>query len=105
MSRGIQRERDLKHQLEDEDWVVIRAAGSLGCVDLVALKAGRTPRFIEVKSTHRGPYHSFGPLERADLSVRAEWAGAEAWLVWWPPRAKPLWIPESAWPSRLTVVA
>lgn len=105
MSRGIQRERDLKHLLEDDDWVVIRAAGSLGCVDLVALKAGHTPRFIEVKSTHRGPYHSFSPLERADLSQRAEWAGAAAWLVWWPPYGKPKWIPEVEWPRRLRAVS
>lgn len=98
MSRGIQRERQVRDKLLDDDWVVIRAAGSLGCVDLAALKAGRVPRLIEVKSTI-GPYDHFGPADRADLSLRALWAGAEAWLAWWPRRGKLRWIPEREWPA------
>ncbi len=100
MSRGIQRERAVRDILQNDDWVVIRAAGSLGAVDLVALKAGHKPMFIEVKSTHRGPYHGFGPADRRDISVRAAWAGADAWLLWWPPSCEPSWIPEAAWPKR-----
>ncbi len=101
MSRGHQRERQVRDWLTARDWVVVRAAGSLGCVDLVALKAGATPRLIEVKSTAGGPYERFGPADRAELSVNAEWAGAEAWLAWWPPRGKLVWLPEAEWPRRL----
>lgn len=98
-NRGIQRERAVKHHLEGDDWVVIRAAGSLGFADLIALKVGKPPRLIEVKSTTDGPYKTFGPKDRADISAIAALAGAEAWLVWWPPRGKMQWIPESAWPT------
>ncbi len=106
MSRGHNRERRVRDWLTDRDWIVVRAAGSLGCVDLVALKAGETPRMIEVKSTAGGPYERFGPADRAELSLNAEWAGAEAWLVWWPPRGQLRWISEAEWPrARLKVVA
>lgn len=103
--RGIQRERDFKHRLEREGWLVFRAAGSLGCADLVAIRGRQFEewasevRLIEVKSTRSGPYHSFGPASRAALRVAARRAGASAWLVWWPPRARPVWIPETDWPA------
>jgi Holliday junction resolvase len=99
MSRGIQRERQLRHSLEADDWIVIRAAGSLGCADLVALKDGRTPMMIECKATARGPYAGFPPAKRKDLRQVAEWAGADAWLVWWPPRGKATWLPWQSWPA------
>jgi Holliday junction resolvase len=99
MSRGIQRERQLRHSLEADDWIVIRAAGSLGCADLVALKDGRTPMMIECKATARGPYAGFPPAKRKDLRQVAEWAGADAWLVHWPPRGKANWIPAQNWPT------
>lgn len=99
MSRGHDRERALKALLEGEDWLVVRAAASLGVADLVALRDGSRPRVIEVKSTSGGPYERFQPAERARLSLAARLAGAEAWLVWWPPRTKPRWIAESEWPS------
>jgi Holliday junction resolvase len=103
-SRGHQRERAVRDVLLDDNWVVVRAAGSLGAVDLVALKAGRRPRLIEVKSTI-GPYDHFGPADRADISVRAVWAGADAELAWWPKRGKLRWIPEAEWPAaRVTCV-
>lgn len=97
-SRGIDRERKLRDQLLSEDWVAFRAPASLGVADVVALRSDRRPRLIEVKSTAQGPYEHFGPADRADLSAAAVRAGAEAWLVWWPPRAKPRWIAESEWP-------
>jgi Holliday junction resolvase len=99
VSRGHDRERALKALLEGDDWLVVRAAASLGVADLVALRAGSRPRVIEVKSTSGGPYERFQPVERARLSLAAKLAGAEAWLVWWPPRTKPRWIAESEWPS------
>ena len=99
MSRGLQRERQVRYFMEQDDWVVVRAAGSLGCCDLVAMKSGRTPRMVEVKSTAQGPYEHFRPADRKDLSQAAEWAGAEAWLAWWPSRGQLTWFPESSWPS------
>ncbi len=101
MSRGHNRERQVRRLLEDDDWFVTRAAGSLGDVDLVALKAGKLPMLIEVKSTAGGPYERFGPKDRADLLFAAELAGAIAVLAWWPPRGELRWIASSEWPTKL----
>lgn len=100
MSRGHDRERAVKKLLEAEGWFVIRAAASLGFADLVALKRGRLPMVIEVKSTSGGPYERFGPEDRAALTRCADQSGAEAFLVWWPPRKQPVWISETEWPAR-----
>lgn len=97
--RGIQRERDLVNLLRDEDWFAMRSPASLGCADVVAMKIGRRPRLIEVKSTTRSPFAGFPPKDRADLLFAAELAGAEPWLVWWPKRSKPIWIAAAEWPS------
>jgi Holliday junction resolvase len=97
-NRGIQRERQVRDQLRNEDWIAFRAPASLGVADVVALRAGSTPRMIEVKSTVAGPYHSFGPADRAALSLAARMAGADALLCWWPPRGKMHWIAEAEWP-------
>jgi Holliday junction resolvase len=102
MSRGHARERQVRKQLEDDGWFVCRAAGSLGDADLVALRSnqvGCQAWLIEVKSTARGPYHGFGPKDRAQLLAAALLAGAQAWLCWWPPRKKPQWIPDGEWPA------
>lgn len=98
-SRGINRERQVRRELEKADWWVCRAAGSLGDADLVALKDGKQPRLIEVKSTARGPYHGFGPADRAAITFAARLAGAVAELAWWPPRGKLRWIPSDEWPA------
>lgn len=98
MSRGHDRERALKNMLQGDDWFAMRAPASLGVADLVVLKEGHRPMLIEVKSTTDGPYKSFGPQDRSELSLAAKMAGADAWLVWWPPRAKPVWIAEHEWP-------
>lgn len=97
--RGIARERKLRALLELEGWWTARAAGSLGEADVVALKHGELPRLIEVKSTSAGPFHSFGPAKRDALISAAVKAGAIPWLVWWPPRKPPSWIPVSEWPA------
>lgn len=96
--RGIQRERDLKNRLLDDGYFAIRAPASLGVADVVALKAGEEPMMIEVKSTTAGPYAGFGPSDREALSEMAATAGARAFLVWWPKRKEPRWIPEDEWP-------
>ena len=96
--RGHNRERAVRLELENDDWFVTRAAGSLGDVDLVALRQDRRPRLIEVKSTAGGPYERFGPAERRRLRFAAELAGADAFLAWWPPRGELRWIHEREWP-------
>jgi Holliday junction resolvase len=83
--------------LEAEDFWVCRAAGSIGDADLVALKPGRR-LLVEVKSTAAGPFHSFGPKDRADLLFAARLADATAVLCWWPPRGRPVWLFEGQWP-------
>jgi len=98
VSRGIQRERDLVAQLRSEGWWALRAPASLGDVDVVALKNGQTPRFYEVKSTAAGPFHSFGPKDRADLLTAAGHAGAEAILAWKPPYAEWRFLSPPEWP-------
>ena len=97
--RGHQRERDVRRQLEEDGWVVFRAAGSLGIADLVALRDGERPRLVEVKSTAQGPYERFGPMAREDLIYIANKAGADAWLCWWPPRRDAHWIAADRWPK------
>lgn len=96
---GHARERQVRERLQEDGWVVVRAAGSLGVADLVALKAGMTPMVIEVKSTAAGPYKHFGPVDRAMLISAALQAGAEAWLCWWPPRGEPRWLGTFDWPA------
>lgn len=95
---GHNRERKIKALLETEGWFVIRAPGSLGFADLVALKAGETPRMIEVKGTTAGPYAGFGPVSRTLLSKAAKQAGAIAELAYWPAHKTLQWIAESEWP-------
>lgn len=99
MSRGHDRERAVRRLLEAEDWWVCRAAGSLGDADLVALKPGRRPLLVEVKSTAAGPYEHFRPKDRADLRWAGALAGADVTLCWWPPRRQPVWIAASEWPE------
>jgi Holliday junction resolvase len=97
---GHNRERQLVQLLRDDDWFAMRAPASLGVADVVALKDGKRPRLIEVKATAAGPYAGFGPADRADLEFAAKLAGAEAWLVWWPRRGSPKWIPSDEFPRR-----
>lgn len=78
----------------------MRAAASLGAVDLVALKANHPPRFIQVKSDKKeyGPFNNFGPKARAELLTEAGQAGAVAELCWWPPHGKLEYIAPADWP-------
>jgi len=96
---GIKRERQVREELEGEGWAVVRAAGSLGCIDLVAGMAGTTLA-IEVKADDEkfGPFNNFGPKKREALLSLAEKAGWEPILAWWPPRGKLRWLEPSEWP-------
>jgi Holliday junction resolvase len=97
---GHNRERQVLKRLQEDNWYVLRAAGSLGVADLIAMKKGREVRMIEVKATKAGPYAGFGPADRAELLAAAEQAGAQAWLVWWPRHGKEKWIPPGEWPKK-----
>jgi Holliday junction resolvase len=98
-ARGRAREREVKKKLEAEGFFVIKAGGSFGEADLVALKAGQRGMMIEVKSTTAGPFHSFGPEKREALYAAAEKAGLEPFLVFWPPRKELKYIGWKSWPS------
>lgn len=98
MSRGIDRERQLRKALEESGWWTCRAGVGGGEVDVVAMKQGEYTKFIEVKSTAGGPYERFGPEARARLICAAVRAGAVPWLVWWAKHKGPIWIPVQSWP-------
>lgn len=97
-SRGHNRERQVRKLLEADGWWTSRACGSLGDVDVVALKVGYRPRLIEVKSTI-SPYSHFLPADRAELIAAAKKAGGSALLCWWPKNGQPKWIPSAEWPG------
>jgi Holliday junction resolvase len=98
-ARGRAREREVKKKLEAEGFFVIKAGGSLGEADLVALKAGQPGMMIEVKSTSAGPYHSFGPEKREALYEAATKAGLDPYLVYWPPHREMKYIGWTSWPA------
>lgn len=116
-ARGIKRERDLRELLENCGWVVIRAPGSLGPVDILAIATGvaiypmsmrkrndSTPckgsvLLIQAKSTV-APYAGFGPSERRVLLEVANSISAAAWLAHKPKSATRWnWIPSADWPD------
>ena len=74
MSRGIQRERAVRDYFTERDYIAFRAPASLGCADVIALKAGQRPQLVEVKSTAGGPYERFQPADRDRLAVAARMA-------------------------------
>lgn len=94
---GHARERQVRERLQEDGWVVVRAAGSLGIADLVAGKWGAT-RLIEVKANHGSPYMNFRATDRAMLLSAALQAGWEPWLIHWPARGEMRWIPATEWP-------
>jgi Holliday junction resolvase len=99
VSRGHDRERKVADHLRRHNWFVTRAAGSFGCADLVALRAGSTPLLVEVKSTARSPYDHFPPRDRERLRDVAKLAGAKAVLAYWPPRGTLRFLHPEEWPT------
>ena len=66
---GTVRENRVKELLEEDGYYVVRAAGSLGAADLIALKPGQT-LLVQVKSEAY-----LGPGEWNDLWFAAQAAG------------------------------
>ena len=95
--RGHQREREVVRQLRADGWIALRAPASLGVADVIAARAGEI-LLLEIKSTRAGPFAGFPPADRRALLEAAEVAGGQAFLVWWPPRRGPRWIPPDEWP-------
>lgn len=54
---GALYERELKHNLSKQGWLVIRGAGSLG-IDLIAIKPTGEYMLIEVKSTKEKTFYT-----------------------------------------------
>lgn len=75
--RGDYFERRTRAALEAEGWLVVRAAGSFGVADLVALRRHYTPRLISCKTSHRLPRKEAVAL--ADAAARAGCWGILAW--------------------------
>lgn len=74
--RGDYFERQVRDTLESHGYFVIRAAGSKGVADLVALRADKTPALISCKLSGR-----IDPSERTALLDAAEVAGARAMVA------------------------
>ena len=95
---GHQRERQVAAKLTADNWYVMRAAGSKGEADLIALKAGRQPMMLQVKGVAAGPFSGFPPAERAALLDAARQAGAIPYLIHWPKHGKERWLGVDEWP-------
>jgi Holliday junction resolvase len=83
--RGDYFERQTKDALEAHGWIVQRGAGSRGVADLWALRADKTPMFVQCKLSGR-----IGPTERHDLLETARLAGARAIVAMRPRGGKVL---------------
>lgn len=103
MSRGHARERAWVHHLREQGLWAQRAPASLG-IDVISASPSIEHEgcailtFWEVKSTAAGPYSHFLPEERRAMLLQAAKAGAQAFLVHWPPRGRPRVIPPEDWP-------
>lgn len=113
--RGTDRERQLRELLEADGWICARSAGSRGVADILAVRrvgakliAGGEPTYepilkamlVQVKSDAGSPWTHFGPAERLALLAAASKAGADCFLVWWPPDRKgPRWLAPADWPA------
>jgi Holliday junction resolvase len=74
--RGVHFENRVRRDFESRGWWVIRAAGSHGPADLVALKVGEPPLLIQCKADSRPHKH-----EGLGLAALAKSIGAEGLLA------------------------
>lgn len=75
-TRGDYLERQTRDALRAHGWIVVRAAGSLGPADLVALRRRFTPLLVACKTNGRIP-----PDERRAIRDAAEQAYARPLLA------------------------
>src|SRR4029450_9248041 len=75
--RGDYFGRQARGEVEDDGWFVVRAAGSHGVADLVALKKGCQPLLVSCKLNGY-----LRPLEREDIALAAFHAGAIAMVAY-----------------------
>ncbi len=74
--RGADFERRVAAHFRADGYMVVRSAGSRGACDLVAMRAGETPRLVQCRiGSH------FSLVHRAALCAAARAAGATAWLA------------------------
>ena len=74
--RGDYLERQAKAALEAYGWLVVRAAGSLGVADLVALRSDMRPLLVSCKIGPPGKRPDIPPAERRELIEACGKAGA-----------------------------
>lgn len=98
-ARGAARERQVVELFKLRGWFAIRAAGSHGPADVVAVRNGHQTLLIQVKTDVAGPYAHFGPNERKELREACRIAGARGLLLWWPPHGAKSYIFEEGWPD------
>lgn len=95
---GTRVEHKVLARLRECGWFAFRTPASLGVCDVVALRRGYPPMFVECKSTTRSAFDGFPPADRRELLEAAHRAGANAFLAWWPPRKPLKIIPSGEWP-------
>lgn len=96
---GSARELKVKKNLEAKGWVVKKARMSFGNADLLCYHSYTKERMlVQVKANKGSPWMNFRKDERAGLLEDAEIAGAEAYLVHWPPHGEENWIHSKDWP-------
>ena len=103
---GNARELKVMDLLATEGWLCGSRRHIGGAGDILAVRCPwpsvaseiKQVQLIEVKSTTRSPWVTFGPKDRQDLVDTALTYGAEPVLAWWPPRGKLRWIRPSEFP-------
>src|SRR4051812_20289947 len=95
---GANRELKVMAVLTEEGWLCASRRHIGGAGDVLALRGTKKvwpyideAMLIEVKSTTRSPWVTFGPADRQALVETAEKHGAKPLLAWWPPRGKLRW--------------
>lgn len=96
---GTRREKQTMEVLREQGWFCLDGRASKGPADFVALKQGYRPRLVQVKGNKGNAYKDFVPADRAALAAAAKAAGADAFLVHWPPYGDCRWLPMEGWPA------
>jgi Holliday junction resolvase len=79
--RGDYFERQTRAYLETHGWLVVRAGGSLGVADLLAISRHHSPLLVSCKLGGK-----IRPRERDAITMAAKRYGAHAVVAWRPTR-------------------